>query len=70
MNFPDNLLFAFLYWLINTPGLGGIIVGMLGVGMMLSVGLTLRWIVQGGELKEPEEYAYPTPALHSDESER
>lgn len=67
MNFPDNAFFAFIYWLVNTPGIGGIIVSILGLGILLSVGLTLRWIIQGDLESEPEEFSYPTPALHSHE---
>ena len=71
MNFPDNAFFVFLYWLINTPGLGGIIISMLGAGIVLTVGITLRWIAQAGSLEsEPEEYAYPTTAFHSHEPEK
>lgn len=64
MNFPDTALFSFLYRLINTPGIGGLAVVLVGGGMLLSVGLALRWIVQGGKADEPEAYVYPTPALH------
>jgi hypothetical protein len=64
MNFPETALFDFLYTLINTPSIGGIVVALLGGGIVLSVGLTLRWIVRGGQADEPEVYAYPTPALH------
>jgi hypothetical protein len=64
MNFPDSQLITFLYTLINTPGFGGIVVALLGGGIVLSVGLTLRWIIQGGKADESEIYAYPTSALH------
>ncbi len=66
MNFPENPLFEFLYWLINTPPIGGIAVILVGVGCVLAYGLTLRWIVRGREADETETYAYPTPALHHD----
>jgi hypothetical protein len=69
MNFPDTTLVEFLYALINTPSIGGIAVGLLGGGIVLSVALTLRWIVQGGQADELEVYAYPTTALHVHESE-
>ena len=64
MNFPDSALISFLYALINTPALGGIVVVLLGGGIVLSVGLTLRWIALGSRVDEPEIYAYPTSALH------
>ena len=63
MNFPDTSLATFLYWIINTPGVGGVAVGLLGAGIFLSVGLTLRWIARGGRVAEPEEYVHPTPTL-------
>lgn len=65
MNFPDTEIISLLYALINTPTVGGVVVGVLATGIMLSVGITLRWIAQGGQVDEPEVYAYPTPALHS-----
>jgi hypothetical protein len=65
MNFPETALISFLYAVINTPAVGGIVVGLLAGGIALSVGFTLRWIVLGGQADEPEVYAYPTPALHT-----
>ncbi|MBW8011890.1 MAG: hypothetical protein FVQ83_11735 [Chloroflexi bacterium] len=67
LDYPDNPLIEFLYWLINTPGLGGIMASVVGGGILLAVGATLRWISKGGQALEPEEFAYPTPALHSHE---
>lgn len=67
MEFPQSPLFDALYWLINTPPIGGIVVGMMGGGVILIYGLMLRWIAQGREADEQETYAYPTPALHEHE---
>ncbi|MBT3390413.1 MAG: hypothetical protein HN413_08385 [Chloroflexi bacterium] len=65
MSFPDTPLIEFLYWLINTPGVGGIAVILLAVSIVTTVGLVLRWVSQGANVEdEPETYAYPTPALH------
>ena len=70
MNFPmDNPLFQFFYWLVNTAGVGGIVVGLVGGGSLLAYALTLRWIHQGGRSDETETYAYPTPALHQHKGE-
>lgn len=69
MNFPDTALISFLYAVINTPTVGGIIVGVLAGGITVSVGITLRWIIQGGQADEEEVYAYPTPALHAHHEE-
>ncbi len=66
MNFPENPLFEFLYWLINTPPVGGIAVILVGAGCILAYGLILHWIVRGREADEHETYAYPTPTLHHD----
>ncbi len=64
MNFPmDNPFFQFLFWLLNTPGVGGIAVGLIG---LLSVSIyagSLFWIARGADADETETYAYPTPTL-------
>ncbi len=67
MNFPDTPLTQFLYALINTPGIGGIIVILLAVSSIVAIFLTLRWIARGAEAEETEIYAYPTAALHHHE---
>lgn len=67
MYLPQNPLIDFLYWLINTPPVGGIVVGLIAGGSILAYGLTLRWIARGREAGERETYAYPTPALHEEE---
>ncbi len=70
MKFPMDLpLFQFFYWLVNTAGLGGIAVSLVGGGSLLAYGLTLRWINLGSQANETETYAYPTSALHDDESD-
>ena len=64
MNFPmEYPIFQFFYWLVNTTGLGGIVVALVGGGSVLAYALTLRWITRGGEAQETETYAYPTPTL-------
>lgn len=65
MNFPMQYpLFQFFYWLVNTAGLGGIAVTIVGGGSVLAYFLTLRWIAQGKNADDAEVYSYPTPALH------
>ena len=67
MNFPmEYPLFQLLYRLINTPGLGGIMVGFVGIGSVTAYALALKWIAAGGEADEAETYAYPTTAFHHD----
>ena len=65
MNFPmDNPFIQFAYWLMNTPGLGGIAV--LGMVTLLATIFTstLVWLSRGAKVKETDTYSYPTPALH------
>jgi hypothetical protein len=65
MNFPlENPIFQFFYWLVDTPGLGGLAVGLIVIVMVSGVGGALRWISRGAQADEPETYAYPTPSLH------
>ncbi|MFQ5592686.1 MAG: hypothetical protein ACE5HA_00835 [Anaerolineae bacterium] len=64
-HFPmENPIFQFFYWLVNTAGVGGLAVGLLVTFAVISVGGALRWIVRGAQATDPEDYAYPTPALH------
>jgi hypothetical protein len=64
VNFPDTPVFQFFYWLVNTPGLGGVAVGLIVIISVGAVGSALAWIARGAQANEPETYAYPTPALH------
>ena len=65
MRFPlDNPFLEFLYWLLNTPGLGGLIVGLIVIIWIGAAGSAVRWIARGALADEPETYPYPTPALH------
>jgi hypothetical protein len=65
MNFPmDNPIFQFFYWLMNTPGVGGVIVILLVAASILIYAGVLFWISRGGQADEPETYAYPTSTLH------
>ncbi len=65
MNFPlENPIFQFLYWLVNTAGLGGLVVALIVIISVSAYGGALRWIARGAQADELETYAYPTPALH------
>ncbi len=69
MNFPDTPFYHLLYWLVNTAGVGSLVVlaiGLISIGAYL---LTLRWIARGANLPELEDYPYPTPALHAHEEQ-
>lgn len=70
MNFPlDNPVFQFLYWLMDTPGLGSIaLIAMIAALLTIFV-TTLRWISRSAQLPEVATYAYPTPALHAHRQE-
>lgn len=52
------------YTIINSPGMGGIVVGLIATISLSSYGLIIRWIRKGAQVDEAEEYSYPTPALH------
>ncbi|MBI5936202.1 MAG: hypothetical protein HY867_21050 [Chloroflexi bacterium] len=62
MNFPmDEPLFQFFYWLVNTPGIGAAVIGLL-VGAAVTVFfLTLRWIVSA---KNESEEGLSFPPSH------
>lgn len=63
MNFPlEQPLFRFLYWLINTPGIGAAVVGLLVGGAVLTFSLTLRWILSARQV-EQEALPYPLDPL-------
>ena len=48
MNFPlDNPIFRFLYWFVNTPGVGSLGIGFLIIACLGSFAAALRWIVRG-----------------------
>lgn len=65
MNFPlENPFYQFLYHLVNTAGIGGLIVSFEAVLIILAVFFGLRWIAGEAKAEESEAYAYPTPALH------
>ncbi len=65
MNFPlQDPFFRFLYWLANTPGLGGMAVAGIAGGCAVFFAGALRWITRGARADEPAEYPYPTSALH------
>lgn len=63
MNFPlEQPLFQFFYWLVNTPGVGAAIVGLLVGGAILIFALTLRWIFSA-KVAEQEALPYPPHRL-------
>ncbi len=71
MNFPmDNPVFQYLYWLFNTPGIGGIVAGGLAGGVVLVFGLTLRWIARGANPREFEPHESPNQLAEGHERMR
>jgi hypothetical protein len=64
MNFPDQPLFHLLYFVVNTAGVGSLIVALIALGSLSAYFMTLRWIRNAAQEEELEEYAYPTPSLH------
>jgi hypothetical protein len=66
MDFPiENPVFRFLYWLLNTPGLGALAVAMLSGGLLTTFGLSLRWIVRGSQAAERDIFTFPTSGFHT-----
>jgi len=63
MNFPDEPLFHFLHWLIDTPSLGGLVVMSLSGLALFAFIVTFYWIAMGAQKDEGEVYTYPTPTL-------
>jgi hypothetical protein len=53
-----------MYWLANTPGLGGVALAGIAGGCAIAFAGALRWITRGGRADEAAEYPYPTSALH------
>jgi len=64
MNIPPDPILQFIYWLINTPGLGGLSVAAIILACLGSFAAVLRWIKAGAQADESATYAYPTSALH------
>jgi hypothetical protein len=65
MNFPlENPVLQFFYWLVDTPGLGGLTVILFSGASVALYALVLRWVHRGALAEEVETYSYPTPALH------
>ncbi len=65
---PDAPILRFIFWLVNTPGLGGLGVAAIIAGCLTTFAAALRWIAAGAHAAEPSVYPYPTPALHDHES--
>lgn len=62
MNFPlEQPIFQFLYWLVNTPGIGALVIILLAATALTSFALTLRWIASA---KNAEQESYPYPPRH------
>ncbi len=62
MNFPlEQPLFRFFYWLVNTPGVGAAVIGLLVGAAMTVFVLTLRWIASAGSA---EQESHPFPPQH------
>ena len=62
MNFPlEQPLFQFFYWLVNTPGVGAAVVGLLVGAAVTTFALTLRWIASA---KDSAQESYPYPPQH------
>jgi hypothetical protein len=66
MNFPmEQPIFQFFYWLVNTPGVGSVFVGLVGICSVTVYFLIIRSIRTARD--EGVTYTYPTPAQHQRE---
>jgi len=69
MSFPTQYpIFQFFYWLVNTTGLGGIFVTIIAGGMLAAYVRTLRWIGGGKKTGDQDSFAYPSAAMHDNQS--
>jgi len=60
MNFPLQYpIFQFFYWLVNTPGVGGAIVVLIGGACTTGAFLLLRWISLAAKSEESETFSFP-----------
>lgn len=64
MSIPTNPVLHFIYWLINTPGFGGLAVSAIIFTCLGTFAVVLRWIAAGARADETSAYTYPTSALH------
>jgi hypothetical protein len=64
MSIPANPVLHYIYWLINTPGFGGLAVAAIILSCLGTFAVVLRWILAGAQADEPSTYTYPTSALH------
>ncbi len=60
---PDLPVLRFIFWLVNTPGVGGAGVAALILAALGSFVAALRWIARGSQADNTPVYAYPTPTL-------
>jgi hypothetical protein len=53
MSFPlDNPIVQSLHWLVNTPGLGGLVVALVVTMSLGAFTAALRWITRGAQADE------------------
>jgi hypothetical protein len=64
MNFPlEYPFFRFVFWFINTAGIGGLFIILLSGGLITAFLMILRWVVMGSRSAESDQFVYPTPTL-------
>ena len=64
MNFPmEYPAFRLAYWLLNTAGIGGLLVVLFIGGLGSTYLLVMRWVLMGARADEGDLYAYPTSTL-------
>lgn len=60
MNFPmEYPIFRFFYWLVNTAGVGGLLVTLEAMTVFVVYGLVLRWVASASKKDDREIYLFP-----------
>jgi len=68
MNFPlEYGFFRLIYWILNTPGVGGVVALLIGGGIVSLVLLALQWITSAGNVDDDSLYSFPTSTLLEEE---
>jgi len=68
MNFPlEYPIFQFFYWLVNTPGVGGMLVIIIGGVCTAGAFFILRWIALAAKIGESETSSFPSPDFHPEQ---
>ena len=69
MNFPIGLpIYQLFNFLVNTPGVGSVLVALAGIGSITGYFITLKNI-RAAKDEPGDVYTFPTPSLHDHSEE-